>query len=220
MTMQMRLMMKMMKRRPSVSQPQSKPFQNPSCSVFRTSLWSLHDLHLFPICFFLSDHKTTPTDILNKIKAGAITHLLRKLFVNLALTKSQMDTMNRFIRCLIVFLSPQNQDVASNIHAGYLSCQRESVKQHIKRDVYVDNCFATCKYFSLAIDTSLFGQEHVLACTTRFVFDKRIEQFNLFFSVCRASTGEELAQFVFDKLKGYNVPFTKLTSIATDGAKI
>ena len=79
--------------------------------------------------------------------------------------------------------------------------------------------FATSKYFSLAIDTALFGQEHVLSCTSRFVFDDKMEQLTLFYAVCHCSTGNELAQFVFDKLKQYDAPFEKLTSVATDGAK-
>ena len=37
--------------------------------------------------------------------------------------------------------------------------------------------------------------------------------------MCHGTTGEELAQFLFDKLKQYNIPFEKLISLATDGAK-
>ena len=46
-----------------------------------------------------------------------------------------------------------------------------------------------------------------------------MEQRTLFYAVCHCSTGKELAQFVFDKLKHYDAPFEKLTSVATDGAK-
>ena len=46
-----------------------------------------------------------------------------------------------------------------------------------------------------------------------------MEQFTLFYSVCHATTGVELAQFVFNRLKQYNVPFDKLISVASDGAK-
>ena len=73
--------------------------------------------------------------------------------------------------------------------------------------------------FFLAVDTALFGQEHVLSCTSRFMFDDKIELFTLFYSVCHASTGEELGHFVYNKLKQYNVPFSKLVSVASDGAK-
>ena len=41
----------------------------------------------------------------------------------------------------------------------------------------------------------------------------------LFYSVCHASTGEELARLVFGRFKEFNVPFGKLISVATDGAK-
>ena len=142
-----------------------------------------------------------------------------KIFVSAGLSKSQIDTMNKFIKVMLVFTSPKNKEIARKIHAGYLSCRREAMKQHEKRDIHINNCLTTCKYFSLAIDTALFGQEHVLSCTSRFVFDERMEQFTLFHSVCRASTGNELAQFVFDKLKQFKVPFEKLVSVASDGAK-
>ena len=46
-----------------------------------------------------------------------------------------------------------------------------------------------------------------------------MEQLTLFYAVCHGSTGKELAQFVFNKLKQYNVPFEQLASVATDGAK-
>ena len=143
-----------------------------------------------------------------------------RMFVSVALSKTQIDKMNKIIKALLVFTSPKNHSIAQRIHAGYLSCRREAMKQDDKRDFFVQNCFATCKYFSLAIDTALFGQEHVMSCTTRFVFEDKMEQFTLFYSVCHASTGEELGRFVFDKLKHYNVPFSKLVSVASDGAKI
>ena len=46
-----------------------------------------------------------------------------------------------------------------------------------------------------------------------------MEQLTLFNAVCHGSTWKELAQFVFNKLKQHNVPFEKLASVATDGAK-
>lgn len=52
----------------------------------------------------------------------------------------------------------------------------------------------------------------------RFAFKSRLEQLPLFISVCTASTGKDLAAFVFNRLKTNNAPFAKLTSIATDGA--
>ena len=88
-----------------------------------------------------------------------------------------------------------------------------------QRDLYVEKCFAACKYFSLAVDTALFRQDHVLSCTARFVFEDKMEQLTLFYAACHASTGDELSQFLYDKLKQFNVPFPKLVSIATDGAK-
>ena len=89
----------------------------------------------------------------------------------------------------------------------------------MKGGLYIKNCFAACKNDSLAVETALFGQEHVLSCTTQFGFDDKMEQLTLFYAVCHGTTGEELAQFLFDKLKQYNSPFEKLVSLASDGAK-
>ena len=141
------------------------------------------------------------------------------MFVSAGMSKSQIDTMNKVVKVILVMATPKNNQIARKVHAGYLSCRREAMKQHDKRDLYVESCFEKCKYFSLAVDTALFGQEHVLSCTTRFAFMDRMEQLTLFYAVCHGTTGEELARFLFDKIKQINVPFEKLVSIATDGAK-
>ena len=84
--------------------------------------------------------------------------------------------------------------------------------------MYVRQCFEVCQKFSIGLDTTLFGQDHVLACSVLFTFSNHIEQLPLFYSVCDASTGHGLASFVFDRLKQMNVPFIKLVSLSTDGA--
>ena len=50
------------------------------------------------------------------------------------------------------------------------------------------------------------------------MFEDNVEQFPLFYTVCLASTGEDLACFVFDKQKSMNATFSKLVSVTTDGA--
>ena len=126
--------------------------------------------------------------------------------------------MNRFFKAVIVFVDPGNSPLARRLHAGYLSCVRESLRHMDDTDVVIQSCFGSCEWFSIALDTALFGQDHVLTCTARFAFKNRIVQFPLFMCVCCASTGEELAAFVFNRLKQINAPFSKLSSIATDGA--
>ena len=71
--------------------------------------------------------------------------------------------------------------------------------------------------FSIALDTAVFGQEHVLSCIGRFTNQDSLSQFPLFFSACHESTEEEMAGFIFKRLKQIHAPFEKLSSIATDG---
>ena len=87
-----------------------------------------------------------------------------------------------------------------------------------KRDILLEESFSSCELFSLALDTALFRQEHILSCVARFVFKDCMTQFPLFFSVYHASTGEEMGRFVFQKLKRMGAPFEKLSSVTTDGA--
>ena len=58
----------------------------------------------------------------------------------------------------------------------------------------------------------------MLMRSVRFSFDTHLEQFPLFFTVCDASTGQDLAAFVFNRLKQMNAPLSKLVSLSTDGA--
>ena len=92
------------------------------------------------------------------------------------------------------------------------------MQQQDSTDVYIQRCFETCHKFAIGLDTALFGQDHVLACCVRFSFDNRLEQLPLFYSVCDSSTGCDLATFVFNRLKGMSIPFSKLTALSTDGA--
>ena len=85
-------------------------------------------------------------------------------------------------------------------------------------DALLERQFDECEMVALALDTALFGQEHVLSCIVRLVFQDRITQFPLFFGVCHASTGEEMATYVFHMLKQKRVPFEKLSCLTTDGA--
>ena len=61
--------------------------------------------------------------------------------------------------------------------------------------------FPTLQVFSLALDTALFGQEHVMSCTVRFIFESDVMQFPLFMALCYATSGEEMASFLSSKLR-------------------
>ena len=165
-----------------------------------------------------NDRNDSSFDTIQKIKADVLSHLIRRVFVMLSLTKSQMDVLNRFLKAVLIFADPNSCSFARKMHAGYMSCLRHSIRHVRRSDLAVRSCFDSCLFFSIALDSALFGQEHVLACTVRFTFQDRLEQFPLFMKVCDASTGEEVAAFVFNSLKVYNAQFNKLSSIATDGA--
>ena len=78
--------------------------------------------------------------------------------------------------------------------------------------------FRNCLYFSLALDTAQFGQDHYMSCVSRFGFDDRISQEIMIFEKVSETTGRDLARFVFEKLNEKNCDFSKLISITTDGA--
>ena len=111
-----------------------------------------------------------------------------------------MDGMNRFIEGIIL-ATPENKNLTDHIHAGYLSCIRDSARVARVQEFEFEKAFLDCEYFGLAFDTALFGKEHVLSCAARFTFPDKIIQTPPFYSVCEASTGEDLANSVFDKFE-------------------
>ena len=61
--------------------------------------------------------------------------------------------------------------------------------------------FRNCLYFSLALDTAQFGQDHFISCVSRFGFDDRISQEIIIFEKVSETTGQYLARFVFENLR-------------------
>ena len=55
---------------------------------------------------------------INNLKGKVVKCLLKKAFVMAGLSKSQIDTMNKFIKALLVFISPENEQIARKIHVG------------------------------------------------------------------------------------------------------
>ena len=147
-----------------------------------------------------------------------ITSVMRKVFVSLSLTRSQIDTVSRLIKCVLLVLSEDNALIAQRIHSNYDSCVQEAWANGEEKDAFVEDCFQRCECYSLALDTALFGQEHIMTCTVRFVFENDATQFPLFMALCYASSGEEMAPFLLSKLKEKKAVFSKLVSVTTDGA--
>ena len=119
----------------------------------------------------------------------------------LTMTRRRMDTLNNFFKSILVVFSNEKDDLYRHFHAGYSSCVRESARRVDKRDVVLEQKFQDCELFSLALDTTLFGQEHVLSCVARLTFKDGMTQLPLFFGVCHGSTGDEIATYAFHWLK-------------------
>ena len=86
--------------------------------------------------------------------------------------------------------------------------KKESIVQSMKE----------CSFFSIAVDSALIRNEHLLSCFVRMSFEERTVQHPLFFAVCPQSTGSGVALFIFNKLVEREAPFEKLVSVSTDGA--
>lgn len=154
----------------------------------------------------------------DKFLSNLITSVMRKVFVCLSMTRSQIDACSRLVKCVLLLISDNHTSVTQGIHSNYNSCVRDSLGMGEEKDLFLVDCFERCNCFSLALDTGLFGQEHIMTCTVRFVFETKILQFPLFMSLCYASSGEEMADFLMAKLMEKNATFSKLMSLTTDGA--
>ena len=147
-----------------------------------------------------------------------IGSVMRKVFVSLSLTRSQIDTVSKLFKCVLLLVSEDNSTIAQRIHSNYDSCLQEAWTAGEEKDVFVEDSFQKCECYSLALDTALFGQEHIMSCTVRFVFENDVTQFPLFMALCYASSGEETASFLLSKLREKKAVFSKLVSLTIDGA--
>lgn len=75
-----------------------------------------------------------------------------------------------------------------------------------------------CLFFSIAVDTALFRNQHLISCIGRFSFDNRALEIPIFISLCTVSSRKEMAGFIFEKLEERKARFDKFVSVATDGA--
>ena len=101
-------------------------------------------------------------DSFSLFKGKFISFMMRKVFIMLAMTRRQMDTMNNFFKAILAFICGANDNINTHIHAGYSSCVRECARRVDRRDTLLDNKVQECELYSLAFDTALFAQELVL----------------------------------------------------------
>ena len=96
---------------------------------------------------------------------------------------------------MISFLIPEATPFIQKIHVSFMGCVREAQKQYDSIQAKHLEMFRDCCFFSLAVDTAQFGQDHFLSCIGRFVFEDRISQVVLIFDRVEEKTGEKMARF-------------------------
>ena len=153
-----------------------------------------------------------------KEKTRIVSALAQNLYVMCTLSKGQMRAITAFWKAMISFLSPEAGAVARKIRVSYSSCVRQARRQFEETQERHRQMFEDCVHFSIALDTSQFGRDHFVSCVGRFGFEDRICQEILFLEKVTASTGREMASFIFGRLDEKCRDFSKLVSITTDGA--
>ena len=157
-------------------------------------------------------------DSINDVKAAIITSVTRKMSTLLSLTKSQNEQLLSFWKTMIVFVHQQSAAVTKKVKASYNSRVRQTLRDEQERKQMCQRYMQDCCFFSIAIDSSLIRSQHLFSCFVRFSFEDRIVQTPLFFEVLSASTGNGIAELVFNKILEHGVQFEKLVSVSTDGA--
>ena len=108
---------------------------------------------------------------------------------------------------MIVFVSPSSEEVVKRVHASYNTYMRQSIREGKEKKPQCQSYMERCSFFSIAIDSALIGNEHLFSCFSRFCFEDSIIQIPLFFDVCHRASGNDIAQFVFNKLLNFNPAF-------------
>ena len=110
----------------------------------------------------------------NTMKSRVISLLFRQLSTRLCLSKNQNDQVVNFLKSVMVFIMPENEGISKRILANFGSCQRRAIKDGERNKRLCEKYMEECLYFSIAVDTALFRNEHVISCTGRFSFDDRV----------------------------------------------
>ena len=151
--------------------------------------------------------------------ASIVSLLAQNLYVMCTLSKRQMKNITAFWKAMMLFISPESAPITNKIRVSYNSCLREAERRYDAAQERQTHFFETCLYFSLALDTSKYGQDNFLSCVGRFGFEEKIAQEIIILEKITATTGKDTAKFVFDKLAEKRCDFAKMVSITTDGAK-
>ena len=129
-----------------------------------------------------------------------------------------MDTLNAFYKTVLLFVPGESCKLSKHIHAGYSSCVRECEKRVDKSDAFVEETFRGVRFVFGGVGLCLVWTRACLVLHGEIHIPRQCETIPLFFSVCHVSTGEDMASFLFQRLKQMHTPFSKLSSVVTDGA--
>ena len=70
-----------------------------------------------------------------------ISSVMKKVFVSLSMTRSQIDTFSRQFKCILLILSDDNTMFAEQIHSNYNSCLRDAWANVQERDMFIEDYF-------------------------------------------------------------------------------
>ena len=121
-------------------------------------------------------------------KAKIISVLAQNLYIICTLSREQIKNITSFWKTMIAFIAPESTHLVNKIHVSYTGCVREAQRRYDLIHTRHLEMFRDSLYFSLAVDTAQFGQDHFLSCIGRFGFDDHISQQVL----------------IFDKVEGKN----------------
>ena len=99
----------------------------------------------------------------NKMKSRVVTLFLRLLTSHMSLSKNQTNSMVDFFKKATVFISPGSEEVTKRIFSSYDSCRRQSLKEEARKHLLCKKYMNECMFFSIGIDTALFGNEHFIS---------------------------------------------------------
>ena len=162
-----------------------------------------------------SDSEKTKKD---SFKARVVSSISRKLSIILSLSRSQNEQLLHFWKTMMTFIHPGSDDVVRKFHASSTSCIRSCMEKEQKKKELTKRQMRECSFLSIAVDSALVRNEHLLSCFVRFSFEEQTLQTPLFFAICPSTTGSGQAHFIYNKLVEHDTPFEKLVSVSTDGA--
>ena len=114
---------------------------NPSSDFSRFDHTKMFDRATTVLNAFCSDEDT---DKRNIMKSRVVTLFFRQLSSLLSLSKNQNNKLVNFLKNMMLFISPESEEITKKIFESYDSCRRQSLKEsqrkHLLCKRYMDQC--------------------------------------------------------------------------------